>query len=166
MNLNQATKCLLCVIFCLYCSFSVAVGKAEYAQGYDPARNPFDDLSMAMSTAKKDNKHILIIAGGEWCSWCHILESYLKKERSIYSELMATFEVMKLNVSKENENDKFLSTLPEIDGYPHFFILSSSGKVVLSKNTAPLEKEQSYDNDKFRILINHFKNKGKVIGDI
>ncbi|WP_444995487.1 thioredoxin family protein [Aliikangiella sp. IMCC44359] len=157
--MSQITKVLLAVMLLMYCSLSSAIGNAEYAKSYDPARDPFKDLAMAMSEAKKNNKYILIVAGGEWCTWCHVLEAYLKKEKKINQELLDIFEVMKLNFSKENKNKKFFSTLPDAPAYPHFFILDNSGKVLLSKNTTPLEKGNTYSNNKFRILINHFKKK-------
>jgi hypothetical protein len=56
---------------------------------------------------------------------------------------------VKINFSKENENEKFLSKYPKIPGYPHLFVLEKDGKLLHSQFTADLEEGQSYYLQKF-----------------
>ena len=60
---------------------------------------------------------------------------------------------MKINYSEENKNEKFLSQYPKVDGYPHFFVLDKNGKLLYSQNTGLLEKEKSYDREKFMTFL-------------
>ena len=55
----------------------------------------------------------------------------------------------KVNWSRENKNEAFLSALPAIKGYPHLFVLDGSGKLVHSQETDVLEQGRSYDKAKF-----------------
>ncbi len=55
---------------------------------------------------------------------------------------------MKVNFSKENKNEKFLSKYPEIPGYPHIFVLDKNGKLLHSQNTGELESGSNHDKKK------------------
>jgi|SRR6516162_2392048 len=44
------------------------------ADGYDPRRDPEKDLAAARAEAEKNRKNIFVEVGGEWCTWCHILD--------------------------------------------------------------------------------------------
>ena len=74
---------------------------------YDPARDPFVDLEQAVAEAGKTNKHILLEVGGEWCSWCHILDDYLQEKTEVANVLQQNYVVIKVNFGEENFNDEF-----------------------------------------------------------
>ena len=67
------------------------------------------------------------------------------------------YVVVKVNFSKENKNEKFLSQYPAIEGYPHFFVLESDGKLLHSQNTGELEKDKDYDKEKFVAFLSKWK---------
>ena len=58
------------------------------------------------------------------------------------------FIVVKVNYSKENKNEKFLSKFPAVAGYPHLYVLSSRGKLLRSQDTGALESGDHHDHDK------------------
>lgn len=138
-----------------------AFNSKPYNQNYDPQRNPFSDFKLAQQDAAPDNKLILIVLGGDWCSWCHRLGSFIKKNESIKKNLEDTFVVMKLNVSEENSNQEFLSYLPEPKGYPYFVIIDSEGKVVGDQNTGGLEQGGSYSSTEFAGFISKWSKANK-----
>ncbi|HET9943249.1 MAG TPA: thioredoxin family protein, partial [Terriglobia bacterium] len=43
---------------------------------YDPNRSAEQDLKNAVVEANRTGKHILLEVGGDWCSWCHIMDRY------------------------------------------------------------------------------------------
>ncbi|MCP4419851.1 MAG: DUF255 domain-containing protein [Chloroflexi bacterium] len=116
-----------------------------FVADYDPARDPEADVQAAVELAQASNKHILLIAGGEWCGWCHILEAYFHDTPSVEALLRENYLIVKVNFSEENENDVFFAQYPEITGYPHFFILESNGSFIRSQPTGVLESGDSYD---------------------
>jgi hypothetical protein len=64
---------------------------------------------------------------------------------------------VKVNFSKENKNESFLSNYPKIEGYPHIFVLESDGAFLHSQDTGLLEKEKSYDKDKILAFLKEWK---------
>jgi len=116
---------------------------------FDPKRDPASDLEMAKVEAQRGGKRVLLDVGGEWCSWCHILDKFVEGDAEIRSFRDANYVWMKVNYSEENENQAFLSKYPEIKGYPHLFVLDADGKLLHSQFTGELEKGKGYDRDKF-----------------
>lgn len=124
---------------------------------FDPSRNPFDDLKSTVELAKNMNKRIILDIGGDWCVWCHRIDAFMNKTEEIKSLLGENFIVLKINVSKENKNEKFLAQYPAIEGYPHFFVLETDGSLLHSQNTGDLEKDKDYDSEKFISFLNKWK---------
>lgn len=124
---------------------------------FDPSRNPFDDLKSTVELAKNMNKRIILDIGGDWCVWCHRIDAFMNKTEEIKSLLDENFIVLKINVSKENKNEKFLAQYPAIEGYPHFFVLETDGSLLHSQNTGDLEKDKDYESEKFISFLNKWK---------
>jgi len=116
---------------------------------YDPGRSAEQDLRNAVSEAQRTGKRILLEVGGEWCSWCHIMDRYFGQNPNLTMLRDTGYVTVKINFSKENENEKFLSKYPKIPGYPHLFVLEKDGKLLHSQFTADLEQGQSYNLQKF-----------------
>ncbi len=121
----------------------------EKIKKFDPTRDPESDLKKAIEYAQKTNKKIILDVGGEWCIWCHRIDSFIESHKEIKEYIEKHYLVVKVNFSKENKNEKFLSKYPEIPGYPHFFILDKDGKFLHSQDTGALEKDKDYDENKF-----------------
>ncbi len=142
----------------LFVSFTISFSMLVFAQSndryipvtkFDPNRNPVQDLREAVAEAKFTNKRIILDVGGDWCIWCHRLDAFIETNEEIKNFIEKNYIMMKVNFSKENKNEKFLSHYPVIEGYPHFFVLENDGKLLHSQNTGELEKEKDYDKDKF-----------------
>ena len=116
---------------------------------FDPKRDPVADLETAKVEAMRGGKRIMVDVGGEWCSWCHILDKFVEEDAEIRSFRDAHYVWLKVNYSEENENKPFLSAYPEIKGYPHLFVLDADGKLLHSQFTGELEKGKGYDREKF-----------------
>lgn len=123
---------------------------------FDPKRDPASDLEMAKVEAQRGGKRIMLDVGGEWCSWCHILDKLVEEDGEIRSFRDANFVWMKVNYSEENENKAFLSAYPEIKGYPHLFVLDADGKLLHSQFTGDLEKGKGYDRGKFFAFLKNW----------
>lgn len=116
---------------------------------FDPNRDPNTDLKAAIDMVKSSNKRIILDVGGEWCIWCHRIDAFMDSTKEVKEYIDKHYVIVKINFSKENKNEKFLSAYPEIQGYPHFFVLDKNGKLLHSQNTGDLEKDKGYDKDKF-----------------
>ncbi len=121
---------------------------------YDPARNPADDLEQAIMIAQRENKRIMLELGGDWCIWCKYMDDFYKSQPDILQARVENYVLVKVNVSEENANEKFLSQFSEAAGYPHIYILESDGTLLHSQNTADLEDgADSYVPDVFMAFL-------------
>jgi thiol:disulfide interchange protein len=120
---------------------------------YDPARNAELDLELAVAEAKRTNKRVLIEVGGLWCSWCHRMDDFFKKNSDVLEFREKNFVMLKINMSDENKNEALLGRYPKIEGYPHIFVLDNDGKLIHSQDTGALEAGKGYDLDKFKSFL-------------
>lgn len=111
---------------------------------FDPDRDAQKDIQEAIAQAKKLNKRIYLDVGGEWCIWCHRLDSLFIHHKELREYLQQHYIIVKINVSKENKNEKVLSRYPEITGYPHVFVLNKFGKLIRSQHTEEWEYPKNY----------------------
>jgi len=120
---------------------------------FDPSRDPAADLATAMAEAQRGNKRIVLDVGGEWCSWCHLMDAFIEGDAEVRRLRDASFVWMKVNYSEDNENTAFLSQYPPIKGYPHLFVLGADGTLLHSQFTGELERPKGqakgYDRERF-----------------
>jgi Protein of unknown function, DUF255 len=142
------------------CMLALSAGAATLAAtlGYDPQADPFEQYHDAIARARSDNKLVLVIAGGDWCRWCHVLNSFVKRNADVERGLEETFVVIKVYVGDENYNEDFFSQLPQARGAPHFWIISPDRDVLSSQSTGAFEHGRNgYDKGEFLAFIDHWK---------
>lgn len=126
-----------------------AAVKALYLfPAYDVKRDPAADVMLASEKAHAEGKRILLEIGGHWCVWCHLLDNYIAVNDDVRDAFGASFVIVKVNYSDDNENAAFLSQYPKVAGYPHFFVLDADGKFLGSQDTSELEHGRGYEHDK------------------
>jgi len=118
-----------------------------YSQIYDDQRDPFKDAAAALALAKETNRQVLIEIGGNWCTWCHKMDNFLAKNPEVFQALHSQYVLLKINVSDSNENNDFMKSLPPVLGYPHMYISTAQGKMILSKDTAELLAGNDYSKE-------------------
>jgi thioredoxin-related protein len=121
---------------------------------YDETRDPALDLETAVARARDEGKRILVEVGGEWCGWCKRLDLYIHDHPAISHGLEEGFLIVKVNFSREDENEEFLGQYPDIKGYPHIFVLESDGTLLHSQNTGDLEEGSSYNEEALLTFLN------------
>lgn len=126
---------------------SLEDGLPEYSKVYDEQRDPFSDANAALALAKETNRNVLIEIGGDWCTWCHKMDAFLLKNPNVYQALHSKYVLLKISVSDTNENDDFMKALPPVLGYPHMYVSTASGKMLLSKDTAELQDSNGYSTE-------------------
>lgn len=125
-------------------------------EDFSPEDDPVADLAEAMELAQAEGKYILMDVGGEWCSWCHLIDAYIETNQPTHEAFACAFVVLKVNYSDENENEEFLSAYPERQGYPHFFVLDAQGELVASQGTGELEEGRGYNEEAMVSFANQY----------
>ncbi len=161
--LSTLLAIIVSVIFLLSTTAVNAMDLPKYSKVYDDSSDPFTDATAALVLAKETNRQVLIEIGGNWCSWCHKMDTFLENNPDIYQALHANYVLLKINVSDSNENEAFMNGLPPVLGYPHMYISTASGKMILSKDTAELLAGNNYSREQWLAFINKWALKDKQV---
>lgn len=129
-----------------------------YSRVYDPIRDPAADGRAAIALAKQSNRKVLIEVGGDWCSWCHVLDRFIKANPEVNKRLYETFVVLKVNVSEENRNADFMAALPPTMGYPHMYVADTSGAILHSQDTGEFLVRGGYSVIPFMAFLDRWQN--------
>ena len=147
-----------------FCGTASAQSAYTPVTKYDVKRDAARDIDDAVAEAKRSNRRILLIVGGEWCSWCHTLDNYFAAHPELKTLRDKNFVTVKINFSDENANEAVLSRYPPAEGYPHIFVLESDGKFLHSQGTAVLESGKSYDLEKMNEFLTQWAPAAKAGG--
>jgi len=155
---------LLALALCVVAS--VAIAQALPSK-FDPRRDAIEDLAAATAIAKAEHKRVIVDVGGEWCSWCHILDRFIERNADVKEIVDRGYVWLKVNWSRENRNEALLSRWPKVAGYPHLFVLDSDGTLLHSQDTGALEAGKGYDKSKFVDFLTRWigGNRGPAIRD-
>ena len=147
-------------VLALALSLCAAARAADLPARFDPTRDAAADVAQAVAIAKADGKRVIVDVGGEWCSWCHILDRFIASHAEVRALIDARYVWVKVNVSKENRNRAFLARWPRIEGYPHLFVLDAGGRLVHSQDTGVLESGKGYDEARFVAMLRKWSASG------
>jgi thioredoxin-related protein len=126
---------------------------ADLPANFDPARDAAADVAHAVALAKASGKRVIVDVGGEWCTWCHIMDRFIEANDDVRALIDANYVWVKVNFSKENRNEALLGRWPRIAGYPHLFVLDGHGALVHSQRTSLLESGKGYDKERFIAML-------------
>jgi len=136
--------------------FIVSTTHAQETKLYNPNANAAKDIAAAILKAKAENKYVLLLAGGNWCSWCIAFDKFCKADAKIDSVIQSAFIAYHLNWSKENENKKLFAQYgyPQRFGFPVFIILDGNGNRIHTQNSEYLEDgNKSYERNKVQAFF-------------
>lgn len=157
--MNTLSRVLTALVFALLSSF---VAAQDAPTKFDPHRDAAKDVTTAQSLAKATGRRVLVDVGGEWCAWCRLLDRFIASQPSIRALIDSQYVWVKVNYSPENKNAAVLSRWPKIRGFPYFFILNGSGKLLHAQGVQGLETEtekeadENYDPDRVMAFLNHY----------
>jgi thiol:disulfide interchange protein len=105
----------------------------------DPGRAK-TDLAAALQTAAANHRRIIVDFGGNWCTDCHVLDSYLHDPAN-KPLLEADFLLVHVNIGQRDQNldlaDRY--HIPLNKGVPALAVLDSDGKILYSQRTGEFE---------------------------
>lgn len=134
------------IVFLLTFLFSVGLTAQNTVKIYDPSADAKKEIAIAVQKAAEEGKHVFIQVGGNWCPWCIKFNKFTTENTSLDSLVKASFIVVHLNYSKENENTGILASYnyPQRFGFPVFLILDEKGNLIHTQDSGDLEEEKSY----------------------
>jgi thioredoxin-related protein len=126
---------------------------------FDPSRNASNDLAAAEQQAAAEHKNVLLDVGGNWCSWCILLDRFLHDNTDLAGLLKDHYVVVHVNMSRENPNAAFLARYPKIAGYPFLIVVSPQGKLLHAQDTDPLQNSENLQDGYSRKRVQAFLTK-------
>jgi thioredoxin-related protein len=143
------------LVICFVVCTSWLIG-GDQPNTFDPKRDAAKDISNAVAEARHSGKRVLLDVGGEWCIWCHRLDTLFATHKKLDDFMRKNFVVVKVNYSNENKNETVLSRYPKIPGYPHLFVLDKNGKLLWSQDTGELETGKGHDPEKVMAFLKNW----------
>lgn len=140
----------------LVAAFLTTFATAQTKLLYSPAEDAEKEIAYALMVAKSQGKHVLIQAGGNWCSWCIEFNRFSLADSGVSDILKKNYVVYHLNWSKENENKKVFAKygFPQRFGFPVFIVLNAKGERIHTQNSEYLEDgKKSYDVQKVKAFL-------------
>lgn len=136
--------------------------KAKLKKPYDAKADAEKDIEALVAQAKKENKNIILQAGGNWCIWCLRFNDFVEKTPELQSIVDENYLYYHLNYSPDNKNEKVFSKYGNPGdkfGYPVFIVLDQTGKMIHVQDSAVLEQDKGYGVEKVKEFFNHWKPK-------
>lgn len=138
---------------------AAAEEKAKLPKPYDAKANAEADIAKLVAQAKKENKNIILQAGGNWCIWCLRFNNFVQETPELKESVDKNYLYYHLNFSPENKNEKIFAKYGnpgEKYGYPVFIVLDKNGKQIHTQDSAVLEEGKGYSLEKVKAFFNNW----------
>jgi thiol-disulfide isomerase/thioredoxin len=113
--------------------FTVLIPSTGFSQNkpYKENQDLRADLRQSVSQATKENKHILVQFGGNWCPWCLRFHAMISGTPKLDSLMKENYIYLLLNIPKEKDKRDYALLeefgYPNRFGFPVFLILDKLG---------------------------------------
>lgn len=129
---------------------------AKLPKPYNDKENAEQTIKDLVAQAKKENKNIMIQAGGNWCIWCLRFNQYVQSTPELKEIVDQNYLYYHLNYSPENKNEKVFAQYDNPGakfGYPVFIVLDQDGKMIHTQDSAVLEEGKGYSLEKTKAFF-------------
>ncbi len=136
---------------------AAAEEKARLKKPYHPEENAEAKIAELVNQAQKENKNIILQAGGNWCIWCLRFNNFVEETAELKEIVDKNYLYYHLNFSPENKNEKVFVRYGNPGakyGYPVFIVLDKKGKMIHVQNSEVLEEGKGYSLEKTKAFFN------------
>jgi thiol-disulfide isomerase/thioredoxin len=127
---------------------------------YDPAADGKKQIAAALESAKRENRRVLVMFGGNWCGWCQRLHALFKDNKQIAKALLYEYDLVLVDIGRF---DKQMDIPASYDialkraGVPFLTVLDADGKVVANQDSGALEEGDHHNPEKVLAFLNKWK---------
>ena len=125
---------------------------------YDESADGAKQTADALSIAAKEQKHVLLMFGANWCGWCHKLHKLFESDPKIAGVLKSGYVLVMIDVNKGHNGDvdtKYGN--PTRFGLPVIVILDADGKQLTTEDSSKLEEGDHHSPEKVLAFLNEWK---------
>lgn len=141
---------------------AAAEEKAKLPKPYNDKENAEAKIAELVKQAQKENKNIILQAGGNWCIWCLRFNQFVQTTPELKNVVDENYLYYHLNYSPENKNEKVFvkyGNPGEKFGYPVFVVLDKNGKMIHTQDSAVLEEGKGYSIEKVKAFFTEWAPK-------
>ena len=141
---------------------AAAEEKAKLPKPYNDKENAEAKIAELVKQAQKENKNIILQAGGNWCIWCLRFNKFVQTTPELKKVVDDNYLYYHLNYSPENKNEKVFAKYGnpgEKFGYPVFVVLDKNGKMIHTQDSAVLEEGKGYSIEKVKAFFTEWAPK-------
>jgi len=149
-------KSAILLIVLVFASFTASSQRAKL---YDTNADGLQQFKTAVEQAQKENKHVMVQIGGNWCSWCYKFHDFYTNDTQLDSMIKADYVVIRVNYDKSMKNEQLFAQLgcPQRFGFPVIVICNAEGKRLHTQNSWYLEDGKgSYNKEKFIAFLKNW----------
>jgi thiol:disulfide interchange protein len=107
---------------------------------YSETADPASDIAAALAQARRENKHVLLDFGGNWCGDCQLLDIYYRQSPN--AEILArNYVLVHINVGHMDKNVDIAKKykVPIARGVPALGVIDSHGNILYSEREKEFE---------------------------
>jgi thiol-disulfide isomerase/thioredoxin len=109
---------------------------------YDETADVQQQIDAALVSARRENRRVLIVWGGDWCGWCHSLHGRFEHDAKLRKELLYEYDMVLADAGWDGKNvdlDRSYGADLNHGGYPFMTVLdATSGKPIAQQRTGSL----------------------------
>lgn len=143
-------KHLLITVAIIFATMFSALSLQAQPKYYDEQADAMAQIRDAVALAKSEGKNVFCQVGGNWCPWCIRFANFVEQDSAVNRMMYDNFVYIHVNWSKDNKNPEAMRYLgnPARFGFPVFVILNEKGEPVHIQNSAYLEQDKGYSEQK------------------
>ena len=130
--------------------------KQALPKPYREEDNAEIEIQKLVKLAQKENKNIILQAGGNWWIWGLRFDNFVKTTPDLKKIVDESFLYYHLNFSPKNKNEKVFAKYGnpgEKFGYPVFIILDKNGKQIHTQSSEVFEEGKGYSLEKVKTFF-------------
>ena len=127
---------------------------------YDTKADANVEIAAALAEARRDNRRVLLMFGGNWCGWCHKLHGVFKENGEIAKTLLYEYRLVLVDIGRRDKHldvaGRYGANLKK-NGVPFLTVLDGDGKVLVNQETGSLEAGPGHDPAKVAAFLDKWK---------
>jgi thioredoxin 1 len=125
---------------------------------YPPPTQAAADIAEAIKSAAAAHKRVILDFGGNWCTDCHVLDSYFHDSANS-ALLEANYILVHVNVDRLDANLDIAERyqIPLKKGVPAVAVLNGRGKLLYSQRTGEFESMRHMQSGAVTEFLSHWK---------
>jgi thioredoxin 1 len=132
---------------------------------YPPPEQAAADLAAALKQAAATHRRVIVDFGGNWCTDCHVLDTYMH-DAANQPLLDANFLVVHVNVGRIDQNLDIAKRygIPLKKGVPAVAVLSARGKLLYSQTGGEFEDMRHMESSALTEFLKRWKPHSAAAG--